>query len=142
MARKIKTETYRIKDLETGLYYTGGIFGPFKNNEYEPNDTKRRLLADRANRWTFQEKKEKDYWNGKHPWNMYYKPRWNDIGKIFVNRRGAEKSLSELTGVSIHTRSKKAKNILFGNKKSLTYVIVPCRILDRVVKSKEQNKED
>jgi hypothetical protein len=141
MSRKPKIETYRIKDLETGLYYTGGIFGPYKNNEYEENDTKRKILQNRAEKWTHQEKADRNFWFGKHPWNLYFKPKWNEVGKIFVNLKGAEKSLSELTGVSIHTRSKKAKNILFGNRKSLIYVIVPCRILDRMVKSQEQNKE-
>ena len=142
MSRKPKIETYRIKDLETGLYYTGGLFGPYKNEQWEKIPVIRAREYKLAEKWTHQEKKDRDFWNGKHPWNESYKPKWNEIGKIFINLRGAEKSLSELTGVSIHTRSKKAKNILFGNKKSMNYVIVPCRILDRVVKSREQNKED
>ena len=133
MSRKI--ETFRIKDLATGLYYTGGIFAPEINEEYEKDDKKRKQLREYADKhWTYADKKEKDIYHGKHPWNYYFKTKWNTVGKIFVNRRGAEKSLSELTGVSIHTRKTKAKNILFGNRKSNNYVIVPCRILDRVIK--------
>jgi len=136
---KAKIETYRIKNLETGLYYTGGVFSEYKNPNYEQDEKERNRQMNYAqNNWTHQEKKEKDYWNGPHPWNYYCKDRWNTVGKIFTNRRGAEKSLSELTGVSIHTRKEKTKNILFGNKKSNNYVIVPCRILDRVVKSDKE----
>lgn len=133
---KAKIEIYRIKNLETGLYYTGGIYGPFKNEEYEKVEIKRISARDYANNhWTAQEKREKDYWNGKWPWNFYYKPKWNEVGKIFTNLRGAEKALSELTGTSIYTRKNPTKNILFGNKKSNNYVIVRCRILDRKAKN-------
>lgn len=129
---KKKIETYRIKDLSSGLYYTGGIYAEQKNPNYIADLYERERLRQNAEKtWTFQEKKDKDYWSGPWPWNERCKEKWNSVGKIFTNLRGAEKSLSELTGVPIHTRKNKAKNILFGNKKSNNYVIVRCRILDR-----------
>jgi hypothetical protein len=132
---KTNINIYRIKDLESGLYYTGGLYGPYKNPDYESDPEERRKIEYNIEKsWSFAKKKEENYWSGKWPWNMYYKPRWNEIGKIFTSLKGAEKALSELTGVSVHTRKEKAKNILFGNKKSNNYVIVPCRVLDKVIK--------
>lgn len=135
---KKKPEVYRIRDNKTGLYYTGGIYRQIRNTDAEPDYNKRMDLRAKAEKsWSYQEKKDKDFYDGKHPWNLWHKERWNEIGKLFVNKRGAEKTLSALTRTSKHVRANKASNILFGNEKSNNYEIVPCKILDIKIKSEE-----
>lgn len=131
---KKRPEIWRIRDNSTGLYYTGGIYGQIKNPNYETDRTKRDRLRNEAERLSYEHRKEIDFWHGPHSWNYYHKERWNEIGKLFINRRGAEKTLSALTRTTKDIRATKAKNILYGNKKSNNYEIIGCKIFDIKVK--------
>ena len=112
MGRK-KVEIYRIKDIDTGLYYNGGT-GPLLRNElYDPKAIR-----------------TKGDWTGKHPWNIWYRNYWDNVGKLFTNKRGAELAVSRLSSTSVHMRKDKTKNILYGNQKSNNLKIVRCRIID------------
>lgn len=120
MGRK-RNSLYRIKDIATGLYYTGGTGQRLKNPDYNPkakwpswNDPNRPL----------------DCGSGRYPWNRTYLVAWDKFGKVMTNLSGCEKIISRLSQTSKHMRQTKAQNILFGNQKSNNLKIVRCRIVD------------
>lgn len=117
MGRK-KVEIYRIKDVVTGLYYNGGTTSPVRNGAYDPKAV--RPLKDPPFDW----------YSGRYPWNVYYRIYWDNVGKLFINKRGAELAVSRLSQTSVHMRKDKTKNILYGNQKSNNLKIVRCRIID------------
>lgn len=120
MGRK-KNELYRIKDIETGLYYTGGQAQMVKNPDYDPKA--------KTPSWG-DPKRPSDVYTGKYPWNRSYHIMWDRCGKVMTNYAGCEKIISRLSQTSKHMRKTKTQNILFGNQLSNNLKIVRCRIVD------------
>ncbi len=118
MGRK-RNELYRIKNMLTGLYYTGGTGQRLKNPNYDPKA-----------KYPSWDKRPSDSNSGQYPWNRTYLVAWDKFGKVMTNLAGCEKIISRLSQTSKHVRKNKTENILFGNQTSNNLKIVRCRIVD------------
>lgn len=108
MAKKAPRGLWRVKDIETGLYY--------------------------SRKWT-QKPKEECTQNELNSiqvqiHNVVYL-HWNEYGDVWTNKGSAERIVTQLTHTFKHKRDTDAKIVLYGNKDTARIRVVECNVTDK-----------
>lgn len=142
---------YRIKNVETGKYYTGSSiwvknpnFDATKAQAFHPHDnlqTAQGRLALKKYPKFFNTDYNGNprfvgYYNKKFeyelselpPWIQNFTQYWNEEGKLYTSRTGAELTLSHLTKTSKKLRTNKVDFLLNAPKEASKYKIIPCKM--------------
>jgi hypothetical protein len=112
-------EFYRIKDLNTGLYYLGRI-GSY--SEDEQNILKQKY------KYSYKPKQMVQY-GYSYAHNQVYFLHFDEVGHFYPTYKGAERMLSEFVGCSIHDRKTPAGRI-FNSKFNFIVVKSQMKIKD------------
>jgi hypothetical protein len=90
-------EFYRIKDLNTELYYSSRSYSHGEPSEYDKNTTLYQYVPPKSLNY---------------PIDVIVLLKFDEIGHFYPTKKGAERIVSEFVGCSIHQRKTKAGRIL------------------------------
>lgn len=97
--KKEKQYVYRIKDLNSGLYYKKRIYARSDESQLVRDS----ILKEVKYRYT-----QKSYWGTEYEYGLIM----DKVGHHYPTKRGADKMISEFTNSNVHQRKTSAGRIL------------------------------